>query len=114
MLNKIPTYSKDNLPGASDPRWENWRKRPVIVRMMPLQGPARIITIDAPTDLPDDWEDWLVIDANGHPYPLHRDVHAQIYIRDSVEFELETSAVNDDMELEVPAINDDIENALNA
>lgn len=74
-------FSKTNLPPADDPRWQTWRKRPVTVRMMPLSGPATIVTVDAPTDLPAGWEGWLAIDAAGHPYPLHRDVQAVIYER---------------------------------
>jgi hypothetical protein len=74
-------YAKDALPDDDDPRWEWWAKRPAIVRMMPLHGPCRIVTVDAPTDLPDDWEGWLAIDAAGHPYPLHKDVQKVMYDR---------------------------------
>jgi len=72
-------FSKDYLPATDDPRWQFWRKRPAVVRMMPLRGPATIVTVDAPTTLPEGWEGWLAIDSAGHPYPLHRDVHAVIY-----------------------------------
>jgi hypothetical protein len=73
------SYAKDSLPPADDPRWEEWQKRPAIVRMMPLRGPCRIVTVDAPTDLPDGWEGWLAIDFAGHPYPLHKDVQSAMY-----------------------------------
>lgn len=75
----MQTYDRDHLPPTNDPRWEEWRKKPVTVRMMPIHGPATIITVDAPTTVPTGWEGWLAIDAAGHPYPLHKNVQAVMY-----------------------------------
>lgn len=79
MSKQERVFSKQFLPAEDDPRWERWQKKRLVVRMMPLRGPVTVITVDAPTKLPPEWEGWLAVDMAGHPYPLHRDVHAVAY-----------------------------------
>jgi hypothetical protein len=72
-------WTKDSLPPDDDLRWQWWTKRPIRIRMMPLDGPATITTRDAPTTVPSGWRGWLAVDPAGHPYPLHEDVHERAY-----------------------------------
>lgn len=75
-----PVWSIETLPDPDDARWETWVKRPVPVRMFRVKGPCRFVTIDGVwSDLPEDWEGFVAVDADGYPYPLHVEVHAKSY-----------------------------------
>lgn len=70
-------FDRDNLPQAG---WVTYRKT-CSTRMVPLRGPATVITKEGPYGLPPEWRGFLAVDPAGWPYPVDADVHAASYGR---------------------------------
>ncbi|MGH3985922.1 MAG: hypothetical protein ACRDTZ_01210 [Pseudonocardiaceae bacterium] len=72
-------YDRDNLP---DLEWIEYRKIGT-TRMVPVTGPFTVVTKEGAYTVPDGWDGFLALDADGDPYPVAADVHTRSYERAS-------------------------------
>lgn len=73
----MPTlrYDRDTLPEHG---WGSYRKK-TVTRMTPIDGPCVIETQEGDYFLPEGWDGFLALDAEGWPYPLVASVHQRSY-----------------------------------
>jgi hypothetical protein len=73
----VSDYDKDNLPPVG---WAEYRKVGT-TRMAPVSGPFTVATKEGEYKVPEGWHGYIALDADGDPYPVTADMHAQSYER---------------------------------
>ena len=70
-----PIYHRDCLPEGTFTSHRKITATP----MIPVRGPAIVVTEEGPYELPEGWRGYIAIGAGGHPYPVSQESYDATY-----------------------------------